>query len=146
MTLNRYNDVPEFWSCFQEPFGFIHIAFPLPAAQPSMGYERDLPVFGNPRIILKSGKKIPRSLSWAALYFKALPAPLSGMQYKHHCPMVSDRNRSIQEPEWGLGGWGLLMTTCPADDLKEGAGDDEEHVEEGAAHSHEKSSGTLLFH
>lgn len=25
------------------------------------------------------------------------------------------------------------MTTCPADDLKEDAGDDEEHVEEGAA-------------
>lgn len=60
--------------------------------------------------------------------------------------MVSDRNRFIQEPEWGLGGWSLLMTTCPADDLKEDAGDDEEHVQEGATPSHEKSSGTLLFH
>lgn len=109
------------------------IAFPLPVAQPLAGYERNLPVFGNPRKILKSGKKIPWSLSWAALPFKALPASLSGMQYKHHCQMVSDRNRSIQEPEWGLGGWESANDHCPADDLKEDAGDDEEHVQEGAA-------------
>lgn len=122
------------------------IAFPLPVAQSLVGYERNLLVFENPRKILKSGKKIPWSLSWAALPFKALPASLSGMQYKHHCQMVSDRNRSIQEPEWGLGGWESANDHCPADDLKEDAGDDEEHVQEGAAPSHEKSSGRLLFH
>lgn len=107
MALNGYSDVSEFWSWLQEPFGFIHS---IPVTQSLVGYERNLPVFGNPRKILKSGKKIPWSLFWAALPFKALLASLSGMQYKHHCQMVRDRNRSIQEPEWGLRG-SLLMTT-----------------------------------
>lgn len=75
------------------------IAFSLPVAQPSVDYERNLPEFGNPTTVPKSWKE-------TTVYFRALPGLLSGMQQKHLCQMVIDRNRSIQGPGWGGDGWG----------------------------------------